>query len=205
MTEFYVYAYYDGSVPVYIGKGHGRRAWQHLDQSISTNAGLQTFLADKRNIGPKILFTTPDEELAFAREIALIAEYGRRDRGTGTLFNRSGGGEGKCWTNAERYRVLLRATGLVRRKPSALRRLQPGTFEWDDAVAKLRETPVSTRPAPKEKIDGSGMELFFYQGKNILSTPGIGLVVAGPGGVEFREGVPVAASMGRVLSTPRNR
>lgn len=99
---FYVYVYRDprptkNSQPVYVGKGTGDRDLSHWSRG-SHNKPLQDFLSHLRQRGLtpicQRVFETEDEEAAFAKEQELIALYGRRDLGTGTLFNRTDGGEG---------------------------------------------------------------------------------------------------------------
>jgi hypothetical protein len=95
---FYVYLIRDPryNVPVYVGKGRGHRARVHLRKS--SNVMLDRMIAKCRKQGleplVEIVARFTDEADAFALEIALIAKYGRRDLGTGTLFNFSDGGEG---------------------------------------------------------------------------------------------------------------
>jgi hypothetical protein len=99
---FYVYVYRDprptkNSQPVYVGKGTGDRDLSHWSRG-SHNKPLQDFLSHLRalNLQPLCsrVFETPHEQEAFAKEIELIQLYGRRDNKTGTLFNRTDGGEG---------------------------------------------------------------------------------------------------------------
>ena len=72
--------------PYYIGKGHGKRAF--------TKHGNVPLPKDKSKI--VILLSGMTEDLANAEEKRLIAVYGRIDRGTGCLRNRTDGGEGQC-------------------------------------------------------------------------------------------------------------
>lgn len=99
---FYVYVYRDprptkGNQPVYVGKGIGDRDISHWAKG-SHNKPFQDFLSHIKRRGLTAVcqrvFETEDEQEAFAKEKELVALYGRRDLGTGTLFNRTDGGEG---------------------------------------------------------------------------------------------------------------
>lgn len=100
--QFYVYVYLDPrplklNQPVYVGKGTGDRDLSHWSRG-SHNKPLQDFLSHLRgrNMTARVerVFETDDEQEAFAKEMQLIDLYGRRDLKTGTLFNRTDGGEG---------------------------------------------------------------------------------------------------------------
>jgi hypothetical protein len=99
---FYVYVYKDprptkNQQPVYVGKGTGDRDLSHWSRG-SHNKPLQDFLSHLRlrELTPICVrvFETENEQEAFDKEVQLIELYGRRDLGTGTLFNRTDGGEG---------------------------------------------------------------------------------------------------------------
>jgi len=100
--KFYVYVYRDPrplklNQPVYVGKGTGDRDLSHWSKG-SHNKPLQDFLSHLRSRGlvspVERVFETDNEQEAFAKEMQLIDLYGRRDLKTGTLFNRTDGGEG---------------------------------------------------------------------------------------------------------------
>ena len=86
MNDYYVYLYLrEDNTPYYVGKGKGKRAF--------TNNGRRMKLpADKT----KITFHSENltEEEAFELEKKLIAQYGRKDNGTGILRNLTDGGDG---------------------------------------------------------------------------------------------------------------
>ena len=99
---FYVYVYRDprptkNNQPVYVGKGTGDRDLSHWSRG-SHNKPFQDFIAHLKARGLvapcERVFETEIEAEAFAKEIELIALYGRRNTKTGTLFNLTDGGEG---------------------------------------------------------------------------------------------------------------
>lgn len=103
---FYVYVYRDprpakNNQPVYVGKGTGDRDLSHWSKG-SHNKPFQDFLSHIKQRGLVALcqrvFETDSEAAAFAKEVELIALYGRRDLGMGTLFNLTDGGEGGSGT-----------------------------------------------------------------------------------------------------------
>jgi hypothetical protein len=103
---FYVYVYRDPrplkkDQPVYVGKGTGDRDISHWSKG-SHNKPFQDFISHLKQRGLVALcervFETEVEAEAFAKEIELIAFYGRRNTGTGTLFNLTDGGEGGSGT-----------------------------------------------------------------------------------------------------------
>jgi hypothetical protein len=84
-NKFYTYAYLrEDGTPYYIGKGKGRRAFRKEGRAIKTPPRERILL----------LKTGLTEEEAFRHEIYMIALYGRKDKGTGILYNFTDGGEG---------------------------------------------------------------------------------------------------------------
>jgi hypothetical protein len=110
---FYVYVYRDprpskSNQPVYVGKGSGDRDLSHWSKG-SHNKPFQDFISHLKQRGLvapcQRVFETEDETKAFAKEIELIALYGRRNLKAGTLFNLTDGGEGgsgTVWTPAQK-------------------------------------------------------------------------------------------------------
>jgi hypothetical protein len=101
---FYVYVLRDPRPgkdlqPFYVGKGQGGRAHLHWKKATThKNLMLRRVLSKIRSVGlepvVEILRHYEIETDAFAHEIELIAEYGRRNIRTGILCNLTDGGEG---------------------------------------------------------------------------------------------------------------
>lgn len=105
---YYVYVYRDPrpekfDMPIYVGMGKDNRAWDHLKRS--TNKHLHNLIKKLHREGfdpqPEIVINGLTKKQAFQREVELIALYGRRDLGTGTLFNLTAGGEGSVELSPE--------------------------------------------------------------------------------------------------------
>lgn len=100
----YIYIYRDprpskNNVPIYVGKGSGRRAYEHWEKSYRCkNNKLKNLLnlLRRNELAPtiEIVFEFETEAEALTKEIELIALYGRADLGKGPLFNNTDGGEG---------------------------------------------------------------------------------------------------------------
>jgi NUMOD3 motif len=103
----YVYLLYAGDdpLPFYVGVGkdgkHGmRRHRQHMQQAHTkrkSNPAKNQFIRDCMAAGIKINWTIWPQILtdkALVMEVELIAHFGRRDLGTGCLFNADDGGFG---------------------------------------------------------------------------------------------------------------
>ena len=84
--KYYTYAYLrEDRTPYYIGKGQGNRAYRRNKKCIKPPKDKSRIIYLKQNL---------TEEEAFKHEIYMIAVFGRKDLGTGILYNRTDGGEG---------------------------------------------------------------------------------------------------------------
>jgi len=83
---YYTYAYLrEDGTPYYIGKGKGNRAYVKCNRITHLPKDNSRILILKQNL---------TEEEAFRHEIYMIAVFGRKDLGSGILYNRTDGGEG---------------------------------------------------------------------------------------------------------------
>jgi predicted XRE-type DNA-binding protein len=119
MLKYYVYAYLrnkdsktaKAGTPYYIGKGHGRRAYDKHHIKIPK---------DKSRI--VILESGLTELGALAIERRLIRWWGRTDLGTGILFNKTDGGDGATGNTWSKGRTVSEET---RKKLSAIFKGKP--------------------------------------------------------------------------------
>ncbi len=82
---YYTYAYLrEDGTPYYIGKGKGGRIYSS-NRTINSPKDKSRIIFLKQNI---------TEEEAFKHEIYMISIFGRKDLGTGILYNMTNGGEG---------------------------------------------------------------------------------------------------------------
>lgn len=87
----YIYVYHSPwtKEPVYVGKGAGRRAWDHIRRS--HNKKLRAMITTAREAGltiePVLIETDLTADEAREREIFHIRRIGREDLQTGPLFN----------------------------------------------------------------------------------------------------------------------
>lgn len=84
--RFYTYAYLrEDRTPYYIGKGSGRRAYIKQKNFFKPPKDKSRIIFLKQNL---------TEQESFKHEKYMIAVFGRKDLGTGILYNRTDGGEG---------------------------------------------------------------------------------------------------------------
>ena len=108
MNNYYTYAYLrEDGTPYYIGKGKGYRAFIKHQKNIKIPKDKSRIIFLKQNL---------IEEEAFKHEIYMIAVFGRKDLGTGILYNRTDGGEGS--SNPSPETIKKRVSKLTGRKHS---------------------------------------------------------------------------------------
>jgi hypothetical protein len=144
MSEFYVYAYLrEDNTPYYIGKGKGNRAFTKLKGEVYPPVDPQRIVILENNL---------EEHMAFAREIELIGQYGRKDIGTGILRNKTNGGDGPSG------RIVSEASKALMSANRKGKGLGPQTKEHIENKVKTRrgvkQTPehIEAAAAPKRGV-----------------------------------------------------
>lgn len=147
---YYTYAYLrEDGTPYYIGKGSGDR--------INKNHGRP---CSKPPLDRRIkLKTNLTEEEAFKHEVYMIALFGRKDIGTGILYNKSNGGEGNSGLiMSQETREKMSKAGKGKKKP-------PGHGEKVSKARKGKPSPLRGRVMPEEhkrKIGNSHAKTFHF-------------------------------------------
>ena len=141
--KHYIYIYRDprDHTPIYVGKGQGTRAYMHLKNA--ENPRLAATIAEYRAAGLEPIITIEERfathKEACAREMELIAQFGRRLWSEGSLLNTMPGGEGY---DEETLRRLYNEPEFRLRNLEHLRRLNT-----DPELIKRREEGYLRRDA----------------------------------------------------------
>ena len=169
----YVYLFAFGGTPVYVGKGTGDRLYAHERAALhhSSRTRWQSELSRAIRKGLDITVTVLAEGLSTAEanalEVYVIEKLGRRDRDTGTLCNRTAGGDGLTREDAIRIfkdprtkRKLLRARARMARDSLYRARLAIAQRRgWADPQIRARRVAVNratlSRPGVREKMVAS--------------------------------------------------
>jgi hypothetical protein len=118
-NRFYTYAYLrEDRTPYYIGKGKGNRAFIKNRKGAKSPKDITRIIFLKQNI---------TEEEAFKHEKYMIAVFGRKDLGTGILYNRTDGGEGSSGAiRTEKWkRNIIKADEIRKKNQTGIYSLTP--------------------------------------------------------------------------------
>ncbi len=149
----YTYEYWIDGVCEYVGEGRKNRFFIHV---LKANDGivqtqwinhLRSSIQKQRHIEIRIVFISPDPKAVEEKEIELIAKYGRRDLGTGTLYNlTAGGGCQRGWVPTDEYRQ--RMSQLIK-----------GKKRTDETKRRLSEASLGRKhtEATREKMRASSV------------------------------------------------
>lgn len=183
------YVYYlidpDTGQPFYVGKGSGRRMYEHNRiRNRLTNPLLKAKLcklhkSNKPIVYEKVLINATEEE-AFKKEVVAIATYGKKIDGTGILCNLTDGGEGSAlmWTLERREQKSKSMRGKrgylpIKAKPVSQFTLD-GQHLTDFPSAKVASEKIKAANQSyiaqccKGKRRSSGGFLWAYKGRSVL-------------------------------------
>lgn len=165
---FYVYAYVDDirEEVIYIGKGSKQRAVNHLAPcnrltgKYSKNPfyrRINKMISADNNPSVYILYVAAEEGRALSSEVGYIKLLGRRQLGTGTLWNMTSGGEGVSGSVWSEERRINAAAVWTEEKRQAHSEMMIRT--WSD-------------PVHKDKVSASHSE--FWEGVQGVTCPHCG-------------------------------
>ena len=155
---YYTYIYQDprrNHEPFYVGKGTGDQVWRKKNQKVQNRIA---------QITPSIsIYSGLDEELALFLEEELIAKFGRRDLGTGSLWNFTNGGEGHSNYGTPRQRrdkaIKANASRTLEQKQNNSRLMNLAyTSEHRSKVCTARDSKLSKEELSKRARHASNLK-----------------------------------------------
>lgn len=151
--QHYVYVYYrSNGIPLYVGKGFGRR-WKKHATAKRPNKHLQNAILKATREGRELRVEKVEEGLtdaeACALEIKLIAEYGRADLKRGPLCNLTDGGDGPFNPSPERRAKIGSRMRGQKHDAQTLAKMSAGQKAYwesitDEERAEIRASRVSS-------------------------------------------------------------
>ena len=126
MNNYYTYAYLrKDKTPYYIGKGKENRIYKKGNGEVYPPKDKSRIIFLKQNL---------TEEQAFKHEIYMIAVFGRKNKGTGILHNKTDGGEGSSG-----YKHTPKAKKNMSVKRSGKKHPNYGKTHSDETKKKMSE------------------------------------------------------------------
>ncbi len=107
---YYTYTFFVDGIPEYVGKGVYDRWLRHYTGKGYWQNHLKSAVKKGKDI---IILIVPQESerAAWDEEIRLITKYGRKDLGTGPLYNLTSGGDGGSLGPESRKKISIARTG----------------------------------------------------------------------------------------------
>lgn len=169
--EFYSYLWLrEDGTPWYAGKGSGKRAFKQ-----------HGFFYPPKDRSLILIFPRASEAEAFATEIELIRNWGRKDLGTGCLHNHTDGGENPPkrrkgmfrWSEEGKRKLaslhlgkpILNARGLKRTEETKQKMRKPRSHSWtlSEEIKQAQSAAAVVREAKKKEQGIHCGQVFGYR------------------------------------------
>ena len=155
----YVYRHIrlDTNMQFYIGKGTNSDGYYTRAYSSDRTNPHWHNIVNKHGHKVEIIIDGLTEKEAFGIEIQLILDYGRIDLGTGTLVNKTNGGEGtRCIVRTPEHIEKLRQANLGRKHTEEAKKkvseAKKGNKNWDGRKHSEESKKKISESAPKKPV-----------------------------------------------------